>query len=174
MPHQGNSVGLCNWLIRKSAIGVARSAVARRNLCCWAYAEPLSLTLRLLCSWVFEKHWGSWGKSLTDIRKHDFFFFLFRATGMAYGSSQARGRIQTTAAALCHSHNNARSEPCLWPAPRLTAMLDRWPTDRGQGLNPHPHEYWSDSFPLHHNSGTPCTGLLEFPKLAEIFKQTDF
>ena len=36
---------------------------------------------------------------------------LLRATHMAYRSSQARGRIGTTAASLCHS--NTRSEPHL-------------------------------------------------------------
>ena len=37
-------------------------------------------------------------------------FFKFRATAVAYGSSQARGQIRTAAANLCHSHSNARSE----------------------------------------------------------------
>ena len=38
-------------------------------------------------------------------------FLLLRATPVAYGSSQARGRIQPIAAG--HSHSNAGSEPCL-------------------------------------------------------------
>ena len=42
-----------------------------------------------------------------------FFFLLFRATGVAYGSSQARGQIGAVAAGLCHSHSNTKSEPCL-------------------------------------------------------------
>ena len=42
-------------------------------------------------------------------------FCLFRATPTAYGGSQARGPIRATAAGLCQSHSNARSEPCLWP-----------------------------------------------------------
>ena len=44
-----------------------------------------------------------------------FFFFLclFRAAPGAYGDSQARGLIGAAAAGLCHSHSNARSEPCL-------------------------------------------------------------
>ena len=54
-----------------------------------------------------------------------FFFFLsfslFRATPMAYGSSQARGRIETVAAGLCHSHSNSGSSPHLRPTPQLTA-----------------------------------------------------
>ena len=45
-----------------------------------------------------------------------FFFFvfcLFRATLAAYGVSQARGGIGAVTASICHSHNNARSEPHL-------------------------------------------------------------
>ena len=47
----------------------------------------------------------------------DFFFFflgLFRATPLAYGSSQARGQIRATAAtaaSLHQSYSNTRSEP---------------------------------------------------------------
>ena len=39
-----------------------------------------------------------------------FFFFLFKATPVAYGSSQARGWIRTAAAALSHCHSNAGPE----------------------------------------------------------------
>ena len=42
-----------------------------------------------------------------------FFFGLFRATLVAYGGFQARGRIRTVAASLHHSHSSTRSEPCL-------------------------------------------------------------
>ena len=38
------------------------------------------------------------------------FVLLFRATPVAYGGSQARGRIRATAASLHHSHSNAGSE----------------------------------------------------------------
>ena len=50
------------------------------------------------------------------------FFFpsLFRAALVAYGSSQARGKIKAVAASLCHSHSNARSEP--YPQPTLELM----------------------------------------------------
>ena len=34
-------------------------------------------------------------------------FFLFKAILVAYGSSQARGRMGAAAASLCHSHRNA-------------------------------------------------------------------
>ena len=54
----------------------------------------------------------------------------------AYGSSQARGWIGAAAAGLHHSPSNARSEPCLWPTPQLTAMPDPLPTEWGQGIKP--------------------------------------
>ena len=38
-----------------------------------------------------------------------FFFFLFRAAPVAYGSCQARGWKGTAAAGLHHSHSSARS-----------------------------------------------------------------
>ena len=49
------------------------------------------------------------------------FVLLFRAAAMAYGSSQARDRIRTTAVGLCHSHNNAGSEQCLQSTAEHTA-----------------------------------------------------
>ena len=48
-----------------------------------------------------------------------FIFLLFRATPVAYGSSQARCPIRAAAASLRHSHSNARSELCLWRTPQL-------------------------------------------------------
>ena len=53
-----------------------------------------------------------------------FVFCIFRATPMAYGGFQARGLIGATAAGLCQSHSNGRSEQCLRPTPQLMAMLD--------------------------------------------------
>ena len=48
---------------------------------------------------------------------HSFFFFslLFRATPMAYGSTQAMGWIGGIAAGLHHSHGNVRSKLYLQP-----------------------------------------------------------
>ena len=51
-------------------------------------------------------------------------YFFLRATPVAYGSSQARGRIEAAAAILHHSHGNTRFEPHLQPMPQLAAMLD--------------------------------------------------
>ena len=70
-----------------------------------------------------------------------FIICLFRATPAAYGSSQARGWIGAVAARLRHRHSNARSKPCLQPTPQLMAMLDPYPTEQGQSLNPSPHGY---------------------------------
>ena len=52
------------------------------------------------------------------------FFCLFRAAPVAYGDSQARGLIRTTAAGLRQRHSNARSELCLRPTAQLMAMTD--------------------------------------------------
>ena len=43
---------------------------------------------------------------------------------MAYGGSQARGRIRDTATGLHHSHNNTESEPRQQPTQQLTATPD--------------------------------------------------
>ena len=47
-----------------------------------------------------------------------YFIWLFRATPLAHGSSQARGQIGAIAAGLYHSHSNSRSMPHLQPAPQ--------------------------------------------------------
>ena len=65
--------------------------------------------------------------------------FFFRAAPAAHGGSQAKGQIGATAASLRHSHSNTRFQPRLRPTPQLKATLDPSPTERGQGLNPHPH-----------------------------------
>ena len=51
-------------------------------------------------------------------------FCLCRTAPTANGSSQARGPIGTPTSGLGHSHSNARSEPCVWPTPQLTASPD--------------------------------------------------
>ena len=53
-----------------------------------------------------------------------FFFFFFRAAPLAYGGSQARGRIGAADAGLHHSHSNTKSELHLQPTPQLTATPD--------------------------------------------------
>ena len=46
-----------------------------------------------------------------------FFFLLFGATPIAYGCSQARGRIGDVAAGHSHSNSNAGSEKHLQSSP---------------------------------------------------------
>ena len=50
--------------------------------------------------------------------------FFFKATPMAYGSSQAMGRIAAKAAGLHYSHTDVGSKPCLQPTPQLTPTPD--------------------------------------------------
>ena len=60
---------------------------------------------------------------------------------MAYGGSQARGKIGVTAAGLCHSYSNVGYEPRVQPTLQPTAMPDPLPTEQSQGWNPHPYRY---------------------------------
>ena len=51
-------------------------------------------------------------------------FFLFMATPVAYGGSQAWGWIWAAAAGQSQSHSNLGSSPRLLPTPQLPAMPD--------------------------------------------------
>ena len=53
-----------------------------------------------------------------------FFFDISWAAPVAYGGSQARGRIGAVTTGLHQSHSNKGSEPRLQPTPQLTAMTD--------------------------------------------------
>ena len=70
-------------------------------------------------------------------KKLFYLYLLFRATTVAYGSLQAKGRMGATATGLHHSHSNMGSKPHLQPTPQLTTMPEL--TEQAQGLNPHPH-----------------------------------
>ena len=52
------------------------------------------------------------------------FFAISWAAPVAYGVSQARGRIGAVAASLHQSHSNSGSEPRLQPTPQLSATPD--------------------------------------------------
>ena len=100
-----------------------------------------------------------------------FFFLLFRAIPTVYGSSQARGRNGAVAASLCHSHRSTRSELCLWPTPQLMAILDPWPTEQGQGLNPHPHTSQVCNLLSHNGNSLPqCLDYCSFVILSEVWE----
>ena len=88
------------------------------------------------------------------------FFCLFRAAPTAYGGSQPRGRWPQPQP----RHIPAR---VCQPTPQLTAMLSPQPTERGQGLNPHPHGCGSDPLPLSHNGNT-CEALLKGQKQVSL------
>ena len=51
---------------------------------------------------------------------------------MAYGDSQARGRIGAVATGLRQSHSNVGSEPRLQPISQLTATLDPNPLNKAR------------------------------------------
>ena len=66
------------------------------------------------------------GSSYISIVYRLFFFFLFclfKATPVAYGSSQARDQISTAAAELHHNHSNAGSFNPLTKARDWTHVL---------------------------------------------------
>ena len=67
---------------------------------------------------------------------------------MAYGGSQARGRIGAVATGLFQIHGSTGSKPHLQPTPQLVAMPDPQPTEQGQGLNPQPHGSQLDSLTI--------------------------
>ena len=70
-----------------------------------------------------------------------FTYLLLRATPLAYGRSQVRGRFRATAASLHHSHSNMGSEPYLQSTLQLTTTSNPFPIDRSQGSILHLHGY---------------------------------
>lgn len=62
---------------------------------------------------------------------------LFRAAPLAYGCSQPRGQIRTTASGLHHSHSNTGSEPHLQPTFCNAGSLTNGA--RPGNLSPHEH-----------------------------------
>ena len=60
--------------------------------------------------WCLRKKPTDTGNVQTAFAAQALFFLLFRSVPMAYGGSQARGRIGATAASLHHSHSNVGFE----------------------------------------------------------------
>ena len=79
----------------------------------------------------------------TSIHSFDYnFFFFFKTTPAAYGSSQVgiETELQLPAShSHSHSHSNARSKLHLQLTLQLAAMLDPHSTEWGLGSNLHPH-----------------------------------
>ena len=86
---------------------------------------------------------------LFPIKLHSQFFliFIFRASTEANGNSEDRGLIRAAAASLPRSHSNLRPKMHLQPTTYTTAqaMQDPYPTEQGQGSNPHSRGYWLGS-----------------------------
>ena len=81
----------------------------------------------LQIKWILFIIWLQWLVILIFILFYVLIFLLFRATGVAYGSSQARGRMAATAAGLYH--NQATPDPsCVWDLHNSSGQ--------GQILNP--------------------------------------
>ena len=62
---------------------------------------------------------------MRTLKSHVIVFYLFiyfRATPVAYVSSQVRGRVGAVAASLNHSHSNTESNMHLQPTPQLMAI----------------------------------------------------
>ena len=81
-----------------------------------------------------------------------FFFCLFRAPPVAYGSSQARGQFGATAANLCHSHSNSgirAASVTLHHSSQPRRIPDPLSESRDQTCI-----LISDSFPLHHKGNS--------------------
>ena len=80
---------------------------------------------------------------------YSIFFFLFKATPLAYGSSQARSQIRAAAACLRHSYSNARSQPCVQHTPQLTGNAGSFnPLSEARGRICNPHGCQSGLLPL--------------------------
>ena len=134
---------LRTWLIsvRMWVWSLASLSGLRIQCLLWAASVSHRHSLDLLLPWLWHRPaaaapirplaWAIKGKKIDSYGVHFFFFLLllllfclFRATPVAYGSSQARGRIGAAATSLHHSHSNAGSEQHLWPTLQLVAMPD--------------------------------------------------
>ena len=76
---------------------------------------------------------------------------------MAYGHSQARGWIGAVGVGLAtrHRYSNTLSAPHLRSMLQLAATLGIEPTERGQGLNSHPHGHYVRFLTCCATTGTP-------------------
>ena len=109
-----------------------------------------------------------------------FFFFLFRTAPAIYGNSQAKGRIG--AAAEAYTTGMATPDPRhLWPMLQLLAKPDAYPTEGGQGSNPHPHGHNVGFLTQWATMGNPRTNYsqeqLRMAVLAPVYRlcfSTDF
>ena len=117
-PASRNSIGSLTWW--------ATTGTAKITLNLLKNIELVPLRKLWLSSCYRVKHKQLNKRIMEKLFTHLNFwiFFLFRAAPVPHGSSQARFQIRAAAAMLPHNHRSARSVPCLWPAPQLTATSD--------------------------------------------------
>ena len=80
-------------------------------------ASRVSIDIQRMDMFDSGSHQKHWLWKLMDLIWLMDGFCLFRATPVAYGSSQVRGWIRAAAANLHHNHSNLGSEVYLWPTP---------------------------------------------------------
>ena len=126
-------VFVCCWYLWKRYLKFYIFCLLWGTSCLWHYIKLVQWS-KLLS----KNNYDSPMKSFTFMPCIPFSFFLFRATPVGYGSSQARGRIGAIAVGPHPSHSNARSKLYLQPVLQLVVMPDPWPTEQGQVSNWHP------------------------------------
>ena len=83
-----------------------------------------------VCSLYFigDANWNTFPNTEAwEVKFHHVFFFNLNFLFFIFcflGPYLHRGPIRAIAAGLCHSYSHAGSEPCLWPTPQFTLMLD--------------------------------------------------
>ena len=98
---------------------------ALSGCCLFSIPVAMSSSWRILRSEILKSS-NCCQKGWNTLKSYDLLFFwsFSMAAPAAYGGSQARGSIGTTAAGLHHSHSNTGSLLHLRPTPQLTATLD--------------------------------------------------
>ena len=133
---------LVKWLFK--SYGIPNTCMLKLFLFVYSLQVYFNLCLRTLFwftsfkSWLADPNMGHSWKILSSLFSFSFFlgfffffffFFFFWSFLGPYPWHMEVPRLGVNqiggiAASLCHSHNNARSKPHLWPTPQLTAVLD--------------------------------------------------
>ena len=121
------SLGLHMWHMEVTRLGVELELQLPAYITdtqCWIRASSAAYTAACGNAGSLT-HWARPGMEHTSSRTLCWFlsfFFLIRATLMAYGSSQARDQIRAAATGLHLSHSHTRWEPHLESTLQFVAM----------------------------------------------------